>query len=79
MLADSFRRIRPRQWLRKAVRTWLGLFAQRLFLMLKLFEGLKVGLYVIPWHGDLATKDSCHSPIALCASASCKGAHHYDG
>jgi hypothetical protein len=31
MLADSFRRIRPRQWLRKAVRTWLGLFAQRLF------------------------------------------------
>ena len=58
MFAHRFRRILLSQDVFKISSTLLELFTHRLL-------SLEIGLHLVAWDRDLATKDTCHPPLPL--------------
>src|ERR671914_2760256 len=65
MFANRFRRILLSQDEFKISSTLLELFAHRLLVFFKSLQSLEIGLHLVTWDRDLATKDTCHPHLPL--------------
>src|SRR5918992_3451297 len=65
MFAHRFRRILLSQDEFKISSTLLELFAHRLLVFFKSLQSLEIGLHLVTWDRDLATKDTCHPHLPL--------------